>query len=99
MGMELPIAAIRQQIASGIDVIVHLGRLPDKSRRVLEITEVCGIKNGNIVLSSLYRLDGNASSWNLRRCGTLQNCSKLEMAGISLPKEEEYHELPGLSSG
>lgn len=99
MGMELPIAAIRQQIASGIDIIVHLGRLPDKSRRVLEITEVCGIKNGNIVLSSLYRLDGNASSWNLRRCGTLQNCSKLEMAGISLPKEEEYHELSGLSSG
>ena len=41
MGMDLPIAAIRQQIASGIDLIVHLGRLPDKSRRVLEITEVC----------------------------------------------------------
>lgn len=44
MGMELPIAAIRQQIASGIDLIVHLGRLPDKSRRVLEITEVCRSK-------------------------------------------------------
>ena len=44
MGMDLPIAAIRQQIASGIDLIVHLGRLPDKSRRVLEITEVCGVE-------------------------------------------------------
>ena len=39
MGMDLPLTAIRNQIASGVDVIVHLGRIRDKSRRVLEITE------------------------------------------------------------
>ena len=54
MGMDLPIAAIRQQIASGIELIVHLGRLPDKSRRVLEITEVCGVENGEIQISPIY---------------------------------------------
>ena len=57
MGMDLPIAAIRQQIASGIDLIVHLGRLPDKSRRVLEITEVCGVKDGEIQISPIYELE------------------------------------------
>ena len=44
MGMDLPLAAIRQQIASGIDIIVHLGRLRDKSRRVLEIAVMDGGK-------------------------------------------------------
>lgn len=99
MGMDLPIAAIRQQIASGIDVIVHLGRLPDKSRRVLEITEVCGIRDGQIELSPVYRLEGSTFSWKLKRCGTLQDCKKLDMAGISLPKGEVCHGLSKLSSG
>jgi pilus assembly protein CpaF len=49
MGMDLPLAAIRQQIASGIDVIVHLGRMRDKSRRVLEIDEVDRYENGSII--------------------------------------------------
>ena len=40
MGMDLPLAAVRRQIASGLDIIVHLGRLRDKSRRVLEIVEI-----------------------------------------------------------
>lgn len=53
-GMELPIAAIRQQIASGIDILVHLGRLRDKSRKLLEISEVIGMNNGEIQLSTLY---------------------------------------------
>lgn len=55
MGMDLPIPAIRQQIVSGIDLIVHLGRLKDKSRRVLEIAEVDGIKDGEIQLNTLYK--------------------------------------------
>ena len=54
MGIEIPLEAIRQQIASGIDIIVHLGRLRDKSRKVLEIVEVCGFEKGEIVLSPLY---------------------------------------------
>lgn len=51
---ELPLNAIRSQIASGIDIIVHLGRLRDKSRKVLEIAEILGYENGEIKLSTLY---------------------------------------------
>jgi len=53
-GAEMPLEAIRQQIASAIDIIIHLGRLRDKSRRTLEITEVVEYKNGQIVLNPLY---------------------------------------------
>ena len=55
MGMELPLTAIRSQIASGLDILVHLGRMRDKSRKVLTITEVTGMQEGEIVLKDLYR--------------------------------------------
>lgn len=51
MGVELPLPAIRRQIASGVDIIVHLGRLRDKTRKVLEIAEVTGFEDGEITLS------------------------------------------------
>ena len=54
MGIELPLAAIQRQIASALDIIVHLGRLRDKSRRVLEIAEVMGVEDGQIRLRTLY---------------------------------------------
>lgn len=54
MGMEIPLPAIQRQIASGIDVIVHLGRLRDKSRKVLQIVEVLGYEEGDIQLQTLY---------------------------------------------
>lgn len=54
MGMELPLAAIQRQIASAIDIIVHLGRLRDKSRKLLQIVEVLGYENGEIQLQTLY---------------------------------------------
>lgn len=82
MGMDLPIAAIRQQIASGIDVIVHLGRLPDKSRRVLEITELDGIKDGEIVLHTLYRLVQEERGWRLVKEEALRHREKLIQSGI-----------------
>ena len=88
MGMDLPIAAIRQQIASGIDVIVHLGRLSDRSRRVLEITEIQGIHDGEIVLSPLYQLQGEEGTWELVQTGALVNRKKLDMAGVQLPDEQ-----------
>ena len=97
MGMDLPIAAIRQQIASGIDVIVHLGRLPDKSRRVLEISELCGIKDGEICLEPLYRLQGADGDWHLEKTGQLRNLKKLKMTGISMEKGET-HGLSHISS-
>ena len=98
MGMELPIAAIRQQIASGIDLIVHLGRLPDKSRRVLEITEVCGVKDGEIQISPIYELEGIGGSWKWKHCGILKNRKKLEMAGLTREKGEIEDGLSRVSS-
>ncbi len=56
-GMEIPLAAIRQQIASALDIIVHIGRLPDGSRKLFEITEVLGIRQGEIQIQTLYRLE------------------------------------------
>lgn len=55
MGIELPLDAVRRQIAAGIDMIVHLGRLRDKSRKVLEIVEIAGYKGGEIQLNPLYQ--------------------------------------------
>ena len=54
MGMEIPISAIRRQIASAIDIIVHLGRLRDKTRKVIKIVEVLGCENNEIQLQTLY---------------------------------------------
>lgn len=55
MGIDLPLMAIQRQVASAIDIIVHLGRLRDKSRRVLEITEVLGYENGKIQTHTLFQ--------------------------------------------
>lgn len=54
MGIALPLTAIQRQIASALDIIIHLGRLRDKSRRVMEIAEVAGCENGGIQLRTLY---------------------------------------------
>lgn len=54
MGMEIPLPAIQRQIASAIDIIIHLGRVRDKSRKVLEIVEVLGYENGEIRLQTLF---------------------------------------------
>lgn len=86
MGMELPLAAIRGQIASGIDIFVHLGRMRDRSRKVLEIAEVDGIKDGEIVLHPLFlfRETGHDNSrvegvWE--KAGELKHKDKLYFAG------------------
>lgn len=90
MGVELPLPAIRRQIASGVDVIVHLGRLRDKTRKVLEIAEVTGFEDGEIALSPLYAFEeeeGTAGSkvmGKLVRKEGLVHADKLKMAGISL---------------
>jgi pilus assembly protein CpaF len=94
MGMELPLSAIRRQIASGVDIIVQLGRLRDKSRRVLEITEVCGMEQGEIVLNPLYCFAEHGEENGkirglLEKQGTLKNQSKLSMAGIVWKETKE----------
>ena len=82
MGMDLPLHAIRQQIASGIDVIVHLGRLPDRSRKVLEITEITGFREGKIILSPLYQLQQKGDKSVLVAMQKLKCTDKLIMSGL-----------------
>lgn len=55
MGMTINLEAVRGQIAGGLDIIIHLGRLRDGSRKVLEVTEVSGVRDKEIVLNPLYR--------------------------------------------
>ena len=88
MGMDMPVSAIRRQIASAIDIIVHLGRLRDRSRRVLGISEVIGIENGEILLNPLYEFVEEGIDENGSIKGTLKVCQqkfesvkKLEAAG------------------
>ena len=93
MGMELPLNAIRQQIASGIDILVHLGRLRDKSRKVLEIVEVLGFEQGEIRLSPLYRFQEEGEDENgkitgiLEKKGELTYVEKLKAAGICTERD------------
>ncbi|MBO6148085.1 MAG: CpaF family protein [Lachnospiraceae bacterium] len=77
-GMELPLAAIRRQIASAVDIIVHLGRLRDKSRKVLEIVEITGYEGGEITFEPLYSFDGE----RLSKVRELRFTEKLERSGI-----------------
>ena len=69
----LPLPAIRGMIGSAIEIVIHLGRTRDKARRVLEISEVTGIENGEITLNTLYQFDGTA----LQKRNELRNQSKL----------------------
>ena len=57
MGMEMPLPAIQAQIASAIDIIIHLGRLRDRSRKVLEITEILEYKDGIIKTNPLFQFE------------------------------------------
>ena len=82
MAFPLPLQAIRGQIASGADVLVHLGRLRDRSRRVLEIAEVTGMENEQVKLNSLYKWDDADRSF--KKTGELQNTMKLDRRGLSL---------------
>ena len=93
MAADIPLTAVRGQIASAIDILVHLGRLRDRSRRVLEITEVTGYAEGEIQLNPLYRFeergdaDGGAKQGvrrSLTAVGTLARQEKLHPAGYSL---------------
>lgn len=85
----LPLEAIRQQIASAVDIIIHLSRLRDKSRKTMEITEVVGYENGQIILNPLYVFEEDENSTMEKVSGSLkrtenpmQNTYKLRLSGI-----------------
>ena len=89
-GNSIPIEAIRQQIASALDIIIQLSRLRDKSRRTLEITEVVGYENGKIQLNPLYQFVEHGETPEGRIIGGLERTEnplvhtyKFHMAGLS----------------
>ena len=88
MAAPLPVGAIRRQIASGVDVIVHLGRLRDKSRKVLEISEILGMKEEEILLNTLFRFRETSEKKServegkLEKVGELNRNYKMEAAGL-----------------
>ncbi len=91
MGMNMPIDAIRTQIASAIDIIVHLARQRDKSRKVVKIAEVGDYKNGEIELTPLFRFvekgegkDGRILGELVRQNADIKRTEKLKSAGITL---------------
>lgn len=88
MGMPITLEAIRRQIASGIDILVHLGRLRDGSRKVLEIVEMVGYENGEFILNTLYEFkecgekDGRGVVGSLYKKGELIHDKKLRAANL-----------------
>lgn len=93
MGADMPVLAIRQQIASAVDIIIQLGRLRDKSRRCLEICEVIGLEGGEFVVNKLFEfrergLEDGRIVGTLEKINDLHNTAKLMSAGfIRVTKE------------
>lgn len=88
MGMDIPLAAIQRQIASAIDIIIHIGRLWDKSRKVLEVVEVLDYNGEEIDTSILYRFEekerkGDRVVGEWKKVQDLTNKAKLFSAGYS----------------
>lgn len=86
MGYDMPVLAIRQQLAAAIDIVVHLGRLRDHSRRVLEISEVIGVEDGEIKLHRLFEFCEESEEQGrvkgaLKRIGELNHIQKLQQSG------------------
>ena len=88
MGMEMPLLAIRKQIAAGFDLMIHLGRLKDGSRRVLEIAEPVGFCEGEVQMQTIYHFeqqgilkDGKIKG-QLIRTGELSHVEKIQAAGL-----------------
>lgn len=87
MGADMPVAAIRQQIAAAVDIIIQLGRLRDKSRRCLEICEVTGLEEGEYTMNKLYEFKetgekGGKVRGELRKVNDIVNSGKLAAAGL-----------------
>lgn len=91
MGMELPLTAIRRQIASGIDILIHLGRLRDRTRKVLQISEIDGMQQGEILLNPLFVFQetgykGEQIHGFWKKENQLHHRKKLEEKGIPYEK-------------
>ena len=92
-GLELPLKAIREQLASAIDLVVHMGRLRDGTRKVVKVTEVQGMEGESIVMQDLFAFEQTGIK-NGRVLGSLQStglrpkfADKFEINNIELPAD------------
>lgn len=93
-GANLPVEVIRKQIGSAIDIMIHLMRLRDNSRKVVAISEITGVEGGEVILNPLYEFVEDYEDENGKVVGslkatgnTLMNKSKAQLAGVSVHKE------------
>ncbi|QHZ52385.1 putative type II secretion system protein E [Paenibacillus larvae subsp. larvae] len=91
-GASLPIEVIRKQICSALDILIHLSRLRDGSRRVTEVNEIAGMRNGEIEMNPLFRFEEKGETEDGRVVGNLVSTGckfiqteKLKAAGLKLP--------------
>lgn len=77
MGMEMPLSAIRKQIASGFGLMIHLGRLKDGSRRILEIAEPVGFADGEVLIRTIYQFEQLGTTEDGRIQGELRKAGEL----------------------
>ena len=92
-GSELPLAAVRSQIASAIDIVVHLSRMRDHSRKVTEISEITGVENGEIVMNPLYVFEESEESTVEKLCGGLRRTENRLVSDTKLTRSGIYMEV------
>ena len=90
MAADLPLAAVKHQIASALDLLIHVSRMRDRSRRVVEISEVTGYEDGEVRLETIYRFTETSAAGAkkvdgaLEQVGELKRREKLRERGVSL---------------
>lgn len=88
MGSELPLSAVRRQIASGVDIIIQLGRFRDKTRKVVEIAEVIGMEGEEIKLESLWKFEEKSDD---KESCEEDSCRRERVKGSLVVQKELYH--------
>lgn len=86
MGIDLPLQAIQRQVASALDIIIHLGRIRDKTRKVIMIEEILGYEDGKIQTKTLYEFkevgtENEKVKGSIMKVAELENTGKLVAAG------------------
>jgi pilus assembly protein CpaF len=104
-GANLPVEVIRKQIASALDIMIHISRIRDRTRKVTEIHEVLGVVNGEVQLHPLFLFEESGETTDRKVIGKLtytgnklQNMHKIRMAGKRLPAWFEMDERAGEAS-
>ena len=99
--LDLPLQAVRRQIASAVDIVIHVSRLRDKTRKVVEICEVKGMEHGEIRLNTLFEFQetgvrNGKVQGVLRKVNDLLHLEKMQSAGMMEIFEEVVCGLPGV---